>query len=808
MGTLTLSGGSILDFELGQAGTVGGALNDLINVNGNLTLDGTLNVSAPAGGTYGAGIYRLINYTGTLTDNGLELGSMPAGSASSIQTSVAQQVNLINSAGLLLSYWDGPATPRNDGVVDGGTGTWLATPGNENWATMDGTINAPYQDASFAVFSGSAGTVTVDNTLGDIRITGMQFSANGYRIEGDAVTLTSGKNSIRVGDGTSAGVGFTATIASALTGGGGLEKGDLGTLVLTGASTYTGGTTITAGTLQLGDGGTSGSLVGDVTNNGTLAFDRSDTGQVFGGVISGSGAVNQIGTGTTTLTGVNTYTGATTISSGTLALSGAGSIASSSSVEDNGIFDISATSAGASIRTLSGGGSMALGSQALTLTAAAGQFSGVVSGTGTLNKAGPDTWALTGTGSSVGTLNVREGALQIASGAGIAAQTTNVAAGTTLSIAGLFTGTSGADRFTLAGTLTGHVNLADGNDLVRIAEGATFSQARFDGGAGTDQLDLTNNAALTLPATLASNFEILNKLGSGSLTLADTVDSYSSGIRISAGTAVLSNATVQTGQLTVQSGATLTGTGSLSGGLTNNGSLLPGIAGTSGNAGIPGTLHIGGNFVQGTGGLLVSKVQSGGNDLLSIAGSATLSGTQQIHVVYGLYLNGTTQTLIQASGGITGDFASVAINPSVLMPVTRKVSATAETLSFTLLPVASVTMPGTNQQNFAMMLDKEIDAGGLPAGTVAYVDTLLQQPTKQAVINLLGEIAEPPASSTQKTASTVSTVFGRSIFARFINPDGAACDTPEPITETISCAWMHGLHQWGTVDGGRFRPRI
>jgi fibronectin-binding autotransporter adhesin len=94
-----------------------------------------------------------------------------------------------------------------------------------------------------------------------------------------------------------------------------------GTLILSGDSTYTGGTTINAGTLQLGNGGSSGSIVGDITNNGALAFNRSDT-FTFPGVISGTGALQQIGTGTTILTGNNTYTGATTISAGALIVNG------------------------------------------------------------------------------------------------------------------------------------------------------------------------------------------------------------------------------------------------------------------------------------------------------------------------------------------------------------------------------------------------------------------------------------------------------------------------------------------------------
>ena len=105
-----------------------------------------------------------------------------------------------------------------------------------------------------------------------------------------------------------------------------------GTLSLTGTSTHTGGTTISGGTLQLGDGGTTGSIPGDVVNNANFAINRSDA-FTFGGLISGTGAFQQNGTGTTNLTATNTYTGATTVNAGTLLVNG--SIAPSGSVTVN-----------------------------------------------------------------------------------------------------------------------------------------------------------------------------------------------------------------------------------------------------------------------------------------------------------------------------------------------------------------------------------------------------------------------------------------------------------------------------------------
>ena len=92
-----------------------------------------------------------------------------------------------------------------------------------------------------------------------------------------------------------------------------------GALTLTSINnTYTGGTTIDAdGTLRLGDGGTTGSVSGNITDNGTLLFRHSGT-FLEAGAISGSGNVVQSGPGTTVLTASNTYSGGTFLAGGTL----------------------------------------------------------------------------------------------------------------------------------------------------------------------------------------------------------------------------------------------------------------------------------------------------------------------------------------------------------------------------------------------------------------------------------------------------------------------------------------------------------
>ncbi len=349
-GDLTLNAGSTSLFELATPGVVGGT-NDLVIVNGSLTLGGSLQTPGPP-----SGYYRLFDVAGATAG---AFASAPAGAT--VITSVPNQVNLLlSNGGQVVQFWDG-ANLVGNGTVDGGTGIWNAA--NTNWTGAPGNanVNLPWI-SQVGVFTGSAGTVTVD---GDISFQGLQFSTTGYTLTGGTLTMTGDPVGNPAASFVNVDGGVTTTIASTLAGTGGLEKLGGGTLTLTGANTYTGGTTIAAGTLQLGNGGTTGSILGDVADNGVLAFNRTDAVQ-FAGTISGSGAVQQLGAGTLMLSGANTYTGPTAVNGGILSVNG--SIASSSltTVDPGGTLGGNGTVGDTTIA----GGTLAPGNSIGTLTVA------------------------------------------------------------------------------------------------------------------------------------------------------------------------------------------------------------------------------------------------------------------------------------------------------------------------------------------------------------------------------------------------------------------------------------------------------
>lgn len=341
-GDLSLAAGSILNFELGEANVPGGPLNDLVNVGGDLTLAGTLNVIESAGGTFGPGVYRVFNYGGALGGPGLTLGTMPAGSNLVVQTAVAGQVNLANTEGVRIAVWDGAAGAKDDGTITGGDGVWRMGGGDRYWTDIGGTVNADYTDGSFAIFQGSGGMVTLDGGNGPVTASGLQFATDGYVIGGDALTLMGPQSIIRVGDGS--GAEYSATIEAELIGATQLVKEDAGALVLTGDNRYSGGTVIQGGTLVVSRDANLGDASGHVElDGGALRATDSFTSQrtitlagpgailadesatlTLNGALSGNGVLTKRGAGTLILTGDNSaYVADTHVTLGTLTVDGA-----------------------------------------------------------------------------------------------------------------------------------------------------------------------------------------------------------------------------------------------------------------------------------------------------------------------------------------------------------------------------------------------------------------------------------------------------------------------------------------------------
>ncbi len=399
-GDLTLGPASTAAFELGQGGVAGGADNDLVKVGGNATLGGTARLTATGGGQVQSGYYNLMQVAGTVSGN---FATVDAGTATAnIYTTTVGgpfRVNtLVANAGQSVQFWDGADEVGVAGVA-GGTGTfdavrtnWTANPdGSDPLAPGGAGVNDHWREG-VGVFAVAGGTVTTSGTLG---FQGLQFIVDGYTVNGpgtlnmtgDAPAGAPAASFINV-----EGPGNTATIDATISGnaGIGLSKAGAGTLVLTGANTYTGGTRLVGGTLSVSNDGNLGAASGALTfDGGTLQNTAAMTsarnitldagGGTFltkaslalSGTISGSGSLTKTGLGTLLFSGAGTYSGGTTVSAGILQLgdaADAGSIAGSVTVGTNGyVYLVNSTIPG--VTTIGNSGFMVL-SNASTLGSA------------------------------------------------------------------------------------------------------------------------------------------------------------------------------------------------------------------------------------------------------------------------------------------------------------------------------------------------------------------------------------------------------------------------------------------------------
>ncbi|HBX1349563.1 TPA: autotransporter-associated beta strand repeat-containing protein, partial [Salmonella enterica] len=419
------------------------------------------------------------------------------------------------------------------------------------------------------------------------------------------------------------------TFDNAIGGSGNVVKSGADTLTLSGSNSYTGGTTISGGTLVASNVEALGT--GDVTNNATLEL---NTGGDFINNIGGTGRVEKSGDDTLTLSGSNTYTGGTLINGGTLV---------ASNVEALGTGDVTDNA------------TLALNT--------GGTFDNAISGSGQVVKSGDETLTLSGTNSYTGGTTISGGTLVATNVEALGSGDVTDDATLELNTGGTFDNAiSGSGQVVKSGdkmlTLSG-ANSYSGGTL--ISDGTLVASNVEALGTG----DVTNNATLELNTggdftNNISGSGQVEKSGDDALTLSGA-NSYSGGTLISDGTLVASNVeALGTGDVTddatlelntggdfdnaisgsgqvVKSGdetLTLSGSNTYTGGtLISSGTLVANDVNALGTGDVTDNavleLNTGGDFINSIGG--TGRVEKSGDETLTLSGSNTYTGGTTIN---------------------------------------------------------------------------------------------------------------------------------------------------------------------------------
>ena len=566
IGSLNGGGGSGGNVTLGSATLTTGTLNTTDTFSGVISGTGALiktgtgtmtlfGINTYSGGTtIGAGTLALsangslvsagaMNVAGTFDISSINASSAQVGDLSGAGTVALGENNLTAGTGTASVTFSGTLV---DGGIGGGTGGSL---------TKTGTGTLILSGAN----SYTGGTLV---SLGTLQ--GDATSLQGAITNSAAVVFN--QTSIGIYAGSMSGTGTLTSIGPS-------------TLILSATNTYTGATIVSGGVLQAGIAtnafgsnsavtlantagvalslngfdNTIGSLNGGGTTGGNVATDGSilttgtlNTTDTFYGIISGTGGLTKTGNGRMTLSGVNTYTGATTVSGGILqagiATRAFGSNSAVTLANTSGVV-LNLANLNNTIGSLNGGGgsggNVTLGSATLTTGAlnTTDTFYGVISGTGGLTKTGTGTMNLSGLNTYTGATTVNGGTLQ----------------------AGSTSAFGNNSAITLANTAGVVLDLFNSNNTIGSLNGG-----------GSNGGNVTLGSAILTTGTLNTNDSFagtisgaggLTKTGIGTLIL--TGNSSVGSAVVSAGTLAVNGGFTSAAALTVNSGATLKGNGTI-----------------------------------------------------------------------------------------------------------------------------------------------------------------------------------------------------------------------------------------------------
>ncbi|MCA6421885.1 MAG: BspA family leucine-rich repeat surface protein, partial [Flavobacterium sp.] len=529
-GTFIISGGTI---DNTSAGAITLTTNNPQSWNGNFTFTGTqplnmgtaavtlsatrivtvtastLTVGGVISGTSfgltkaGAGTLTLTGtntYTGvtTISAGTLSVASIGnGGTASNLGQATSTSANLVLNGGTL-SYTGADASTDRGMTLNNVAGNTIFT---SNTLTISGVITG-----TGSITKTGTGTLTFTGTntyTGSTTISAGTLSIGNGGSTGAIANTNIANNAALVFNSTS-----DQTCSGVISGTGTLTKLGTGTLSFTGTNTYTGITTISAGTLSIGNGGSTGAIANtNIANNAALVF-NSTSNQTCSGVISGTGTLTKLGTGILALTGTNTYTGITTISAGTLSLG-------------------NNSTTGNIITNVTNNGTLVFNrSNAYT-------YSGIISGSGSVTQSGSGTLTLSGNNTYLGITTIINGCtLSINADNRLGAAPSSPTAGAIV-----------IDGGTLLTTATFTLNANRG-----ITLSSTITTSTFNVSTGTT---LTYGGIITGAGSLG-------KSGLGTLVLSGA-NTYSGATNISAGTLVGNNANAlsSSSSVTVSANSTL-----------------------------------------------------------------------------------------------------------------------------------------------------------------------------------------------------------------------------------------------------------
>lgn len=657
-GATTVEKGTLV---IGAAGALPSATAVTVNVNGSLRVEEnqTIGGLAGVGGTHilsgkklTVSSGQLLSYqgaisgdgafekagVGTMTFNGpssyfgdtwitggtLQDGASAFSSNSTmrVNTGATLQVNFNETIAGLSDY-----AANTSGTVMVGNGAWL-TIANANTNTFSGAFNGAGMfsksgtgELVFAGTSNYSGVVNVN--AGKLTVGAANaFTAGAISVDGSgtfnvagstAISSLGGTGTVTVGAGQVLTIKNSQVLDTVVSGDGGVTFANgnqaNGLTTITADQTYGNPTTITSGTLQLGDGSAAtGSVAGNiVTSNGTkVVFEHGSNSRSYSGSISGGGALVKNGAGTLTLSGANSYGGSTTINSGTLKVSGQANVlpaATQLSVAAGATFDVGAN------QEIGGfGGSFATSSIVIEAAqilevhlGSSYDFKGVISDAGQLH--------VTSNGSSDWVLTLKN-----------------------------------------ENTYTGGTEIGVSSVLQLAGDGAAGNRGMIGGNIVNDgMLSFARSDDVIFGGTISGSGQLRVMSGSGEVRLtAANGNSYSGGTSVYGGKLIVlngANSATGTGSVDVYVNGLLGGNGRVSGALNlhTGGSVAPAIS-----LGQPATLKVGATTF-GTDGEFVFQIRDAdgvtGTDmsLLEISNALTINATSGSPFVIELYtLNGTS----------------------------------------------------------------------------------------------------------------------------------------------------------------------